>query len=92
MTRRRKKPKKQGPDARLPKKVEFRRPTRKESDAAFARTIRRHGETLRALGDTSGLSTRTERVQHALDVIHERYGRALGELGDSSELSKPKDG
>lgn len=35
----------------------FRRPTKKEFDDAFEKTIRRHGEALRALGDTSTSST-----------------------------------
>ena len=35
----------------------FRRPTKKEFDDAFDKTIRRHGEALRTLGDTSALST-----------------------------------
>lgn len=78
------------PKGGLPKDVTFRRPTRKEMDAAFRKTIRRHGETLRALGDASGLSSRSKRVRAAIDVIHERYGRALDELGDSSGLPKPK--
>jgi antitoxin component of MazEF toxin-antitoxin module len=39
----------------------FRRPTKKESEAAFDKVVRRHGEALRALGDTSALSTRSQK-------------------------------
>jgi antitoxin component of MazEF toxin-antitoxin module len=40
----------------------FRRPTKKEAQAAFDKVVRRHGETLRALGDTSALSSRSRKT------------------------------
>lgn len=40
----------------------FRRPTKKEFDAAFNKTIRRHGEALRALGDISTSSTSSRKT------------------------------
>ena len=44
------------PLGEIPSDAEFRRPTNYEMEKAFAATIRRHGETLRALGDASELS------------------------------------
>lgn len=40
----------------------FRRPTVKEFDEAFDKTIGRHGKALRALGDASALSKRRKKV------------------------------
>lgn len=67
-----------------------RRPTEKEFNDAFDKTIQRHGKALRALGDASVLSKRRKKVEAALRYVHKRYGKALRQLGDASNLGKPK--
>lgn len=71
----------------------FRRATRKESEAAYKKTLARHGEALRALGDASPAGMRRPSVEELGDAIGyalEKYGNALDRLGDASAPAKPK--